>query len=324
MKFCRHTAIVVGEVATHDDSRFMRRMVKTSPNWLVLASLLLSLCFLPGCGSDSDADAGADGESTSNDASDDSTESGVLRLASTTSTRDSGLFDILLPVFEEANACRVDLVAVGTGAALKLGESGDVDVLVVHARSAEEAFMKAGHGARHEPLMHNFFLIVGPNDDPADVIGTEPEVALKRIAEKKARFLSRGDDSGTHMREQALWKAAGGRPKWGGFTESGQGMGATLTMADEMNSYVIVDGGTWRKRKNKLELIPIVTEGENLKNPYAAIVVTSTKEAPTNSKLANRFADFLISEEAQKLIGDYQLQGQPLFHPDRLAQESTE
>lgn len=278
-----------------------KKTVRTFASCLGLASLLLSLCFLPGC-----------------------EDSQVLRLASTTSTRDSGLLEVLLPAFEKANNCRVDLVATGTGAALKLGETGDVDVLVVHARSAEEAFMEAGHGSRHEPLMHNFFLIVGPKDDPADIVGTDPALALKRIAEKKVRYLSRGDDSGTHERELALWQEAGGRPEWAGFAESGQGMGATLTMADEKKAYVLVDGGTWLKRKASLELIQIVTEDENLKNPYAAIVVTSRDDAPTNSKLANRFVDFLISAEAQKLIADYRVQGQPLFHPDRLEQEPSE
>lgn len=278
-----------------------QKCVRAFASWLAVACLLLSLCFLPGC-----------------------EDSQVLRLASTTSTRDSGLLEVLLPAFEKANGCRVDLVATGTGAALKLGESGDVDVLVVHARSLEEAFMEAGHGSRHEPLMHNFFLIVGPKDDPADVVGTDPALALKRIAEKKVRFLSRGDDSGTHQRELALWQEAGGRPEWDGFAESGQGMGTTLTMADEKKAYVLVDEGTWEKRKDKLDLIPIVTEGDNLKNPYAAIVVTSKDDAPTNSKLANRFVDFLISAEAQKLIADYRVQDQPLFHPDRLEQEPSE
>jgi len=277
------------------------KSVKTFTSWLAVASLVLSLCFLPGC-----------------------EDSQVLRLASTTSTRDSGLLEVLLPAFEKANGCRVDLVATGTGAALKLGESGDVDVLIVHARSAEEAFMEAGHGSRHEPLMHNFFLIVGPKDDPADVVGTEPTLALKRIAEKKARYISRGDDSGTHIRERALWQEAGVSPEWDGFVESGQGMGATLTMADEKKAYVLVDGGTWLKRKDSLDLISIVTEGEYLKNPYAAIVVTSKDDAPTNSKLANRFVDFLISAEAQKLIADYRVHDQPLFHPDRLEQEPSE
>ena len=275
--------------------------MKTFASWLAVTSTLVSLCYLPGC-----------------------EDSQVLRLASTTSTRDSGLFEVLLPAFEKNNGCRVDLVATGTGAALKLGESGDVDVLIVHARSAEEAFMEAGHGSRHEPLMHNFFLIVGPKDDPANVVGTDPALALKRIAEKKARYLSRGDDSGTHQRELALWQEAGGRPEWDGFVESGQGMGATLTMADEKGAYVLVDGGTWLKRKDSLSLIPIVTEGKNLRNQYAALVVTSKGGPQTNSQLANRFVDFLISAEAQKQIADYRVQGQTLFHPDRLEQEPSE
>lgn len=298
--------------------------MNTLPDWLTRGCLLLSLCFLPGCGTGTGG--GDSGEQFSDEPSParKTADSAVLRLASTTSTRDSGLFQVLLPVFEKANRCRVDLVAVGTGAALKLGESGDVDVLVVHARQDEDAFMKAGHGTRHEPIMHNSFLIVGPRDDPADVVGTDAAVALRRIADSQVRFLSRGDGSGTHKREQTLWKAAGGRPDWEGYTESGQGMGATLTMADELRAYVLVDSGTWLKRRLKLELIPIVTEGENLSNPYAAIVVSSKKEAPTSVELANRFVDFLISPKAQKLISEYRLEGQPLFSPDRLTQETSE
>lgn len=172
--------------------------------------------------------------------------------------------------------------------------------------------------------MHNFFLIVGPPDDPADIIGTEPAAALKKIATGKSRFLSRGDDSGTHKRELQIWESAGGRPDWEQYAESGQGMGPTLTMADEMQACVLVDGGTWLKMKSRLNLIPLVQEGEELKNPYAAMVVSSTESAPTKSELANRFVDFLISEKAQRLIANYRIEGQPLFHPDRLSKGTAE
>ena len=242
----------------------------------------------------------------------------VLRLASTTSTRDSGLFEVLLPEFERTSNCRVDLIAVGTGAALKLGESGDVDALFVHARSAEEEFMHAGHGVRHEPVMHNFFILVGPADDPAHVSGNDAVDALKTIANGKHRFISRGDDSGTHKRELSLWEQAGGRPDWKDYIESGQGMGPTLLMADETNSYVLTDDGTWINRRDAFRLVPIVTEAAALKNPYAVIVVNPEKHPAINSGLANAFADFLISESAQRLIADYQVSGQRLFAPDRL------
>jgi tungstate transport system substrate-binding protein len=257
------------------------------------------------------------GEAANQD--DHSTPNSVLRLASTTSTRDSGLFGVLLPEFEKARNCRVDLIAVGTGAALKLGESGDVDALLVHARSAEEEFMKAGHGVRHEPVMHNFFLIVGPAEDPAQTRGTGAATALKKIADGKHRFLSRGDDSGTHKRELSLWKEAGGRPDWEDYIESGQGMGPTLLMADEKNSYVLTDDGTWISRQKAFRLVPLALEDASLKNPYSVIVVNPDKHPSINTELANAFADFLISEAGQKLIANYQVSGQILFKPDRLS-----
>jgi tungstate transport system substrate-binding protein len=248
----------------------------------------------------------------------------VLKVASTSSTRDSGLLDILLPVFEKANNCRVDLIAVGTGAALKLGEAGDVDAVLVHARSAEEKFMAAGHGVRHEPVMHNFFIIAGPADDPAQAKGTDAAAALKKIAEGQHGFVSRGDDSGTHKLEQSLWQKLGGRPEWKDFVESGQGMGPTLIMADEMNAYVLTDEGTWLKQSGNFQLVPLVQGADDLQNPYAVIVVNPNKHPAVNATLANAFADFLISASAQQLIADYEINGQRLFHPDRLQQEPLE
>lgn len=248
----------------------------------------------------------------------------VLRLASTTSTRDSGLLDILLPVFEQANDCRVDLIAVGTGAALKLGESGDVDAVLVHARSAEDAFMKAGHGVRHEPVMHNFFMIGGPADDPAGAKGADPVTALSRIAGGRHRFVSRGDDSGTHQHELSLWQKLGNRPEWTDFMESGQGMGPTLVMADEMNAYVLTDEGTWLKRSDQFQLVPIVTTESDLRNPYAAMVVNPNKHPSVNSTLAHAFVDFLVSRRAQNLIAGYEVNGQRLFEPDRVRSDRAQ
>ena len=247
----------------------------------------------------------------------------VLRLASTTSTRDSGLLDILLPEFEQANHCRVDLIAVGTGAALKLGETADVDAVLVHARPAEEAFMKAGHGVRHEVIMHNFFMIAGPADDPAGAKGADAVTALKKIADGQHRFVSRGDNSGTHQRELSLWQKLGNRPTWTDFMESGQGMGPTLVMADEMNAYVLTDEGTWLKRSDQFQLVSIVRSTSDLQNPYAVMVVNPDKHPDVNSTLAHAFVDFLISETAQKLIAEYQVNGQRLFQPDRVQSDQN-
>lgn len=242
----------------------------------------------------------------------------VLRLAVTTSTRDSGLLDELLPVFEKENNARVDVLAVGTGAALKLGEAGDVDAVLVHAREAEDAFMAAGHGIRHEEVMYNMFEILGPADDPAGVRNMEPADALQRIAEIKKKFLSRGDNSGTHQRELKLWEAGGGRPEWAGYVESGQGMGPTLIMADEMHAYVLTDHGTYLNFKDKIELVPLVTSSESLRNPYGVMVVNPEKSPKIQEALAQAFVDFLISPETQRLIRDYRIAGEPLFHPLRL------
>ncbi|MFP6764965.1 MAG: substrate-binding domain-containing protein [Planctomycetaceae bacterium] len=276
-----------------------------------------------GCGVFSDSsgpgdrtDSGTGGQASSG--------SSVLRLASTTSTRDSGLLDLLLPIFEQAHDCRVDLLAMGTGAALKTGQTGDVDVLLVHARAAEETFMTAGHGIRHEPVMHNSFLIVGPAGDPANVSESDVIAALQAISTGGHRYLSRGDDSGTHQREQSLWERAGGRPDWNRYLESGQGMGPTLVMADELQAYVLVDHGTWLKQAEKLELVPVVTEGQSLENPYAAIVVNPRNHSAVNTRLASLFVDFLISEQTQKLIMEYTIRGQTLFYPDRMNAESAE
>lgn len=303
---------------------YLPRTEVTASRRIPNAILLLVICCLPfpGCSRNSSETASsASNQRRAAADSQENTEPTVLRLASTTSTRDSGLFDLLLPEFETSHNCRVDLIAVGTGAALKLGETGDVDALLVHARNAEDAFMAAGHGIRHEPVMHNFFLIAGPADDPAEAGGSDAVAALKRIAAGQHRFISRGDDSGTHKRELLLWQKAGGRPEWENYIECGQGMGPTLLMADEKNAYVLTDEGTWIKRKDAFRLKALVTEAEVLKNPYAVMVVAPQKHPAINAELADQFADFLISETAQKLIAGYQVNGRILFQPDRLSVE---
>jgi tungstate transport system substrate-binding protein len=242
----------------------------------------------------------------------------VLRLATTTSTRDSGLLDVLLPVFEKSQECRVDVIAVGTGAALKLGEVGDVDAVLVHAREAEEAFTNADHGVRHEEFMVNHFVLLGPPDDPARIRDLDPPQAMNRIAEGSHPFISRGDDSGTHKKELNLWEEADGRPQWDDYIESGQGMGATLILADEKRAYVLADMGTYLRFHDKIELDPLVAEGAGLRNPYSIIVVNPDKHAKVNAALADALADFLVSAEAQRLIAGYQISGRQLFHPTRL------
>lgn len=266
--------------------------------------VILTTCVLSGCAKKDDS-----AQSTS-----------ILRLATTTSTRDSGLLDKLLPVFESRQRCRVDVIAVGTGAALKLGEAGDVDVLLVHARQAEMRFMDAKHGTRHEEFMYNDFLLLGPANDPAEIRDVDPIESLRRIANGKHRFVSRGDQSGTHMRELQLWELNSGRPTWDDYIETGQGMGPTIVMADEMQCYVLADAGTYFKFKNRISLVALSAMHECMRNPYSVIAVNPEKHAKINESLANDFLDFLISETTQNAIDAYQLSGQQLFHSARLSE----
>jgi tungstate transport system substrate-binding protein len=291
----------------------------------VKQSMLFVMVLTFGCGTKPAVQQEAtDGKTTAAQTGESSQRDSVLKVASTTSIRDSGLLDLLLPEFEKEHDCRVDLIAVGTGTAMKLGEAGDVDAVLVHARAAEEKFMEAGHGTRHEPIMHNFFIIAGPSTDPAVAKGTDAVSALRKIATSKHRFVSRGDDSGTHKRERSLWQKVGGRPEWDEFIESGQGMGPTLIMADEMNAYVLTDEGTWMKQCEKFQLVPLVCGAKDLQNPYSVMVVNPDKHPSINSELADRFVDFLISRRVQQLIAEYEINGQRLFHPDRLQQETSE
>ncbi len=247
----------------------------------------------------------------------------VLRLATTTSTRDSGLLDELVPPFEQQTGARVDVIAVGTGKALKLGEAGDVDVVLVHAREAEDAFMRAGHGVRREDVMYNQFVLVGPANDPANVRGRSAVDALRRIARSQSTFLSRGDDSGTHKRERQLWREAGLRPDWGDYIESGQGMGVTLIMADQMNAYTLTDEGTYLRFRDKIELVPLVDSSEDLHNPYGVIAVNPAKNDRIQRKLANQFIDYLIADRTQQRIAGFRVAGEPLFHPSAVGQAAS-
>ncbi len=239
----------------------------------------------------------------------------VLRLAVTTSTRDTGLLDALLPVFEGRTDSRVDVIAAGTGKALKLGAAGGVDVVLVHARAAEDAFMAQGHGIRREDVMYNSFEILGPPADPAGIDALPPAEALRKIAALGSRFVSRGDDSGTHKRELSLWFASGSQPKWDGYVESGQGMGPTLIMADQMRAYVLADRGTYLAMRKRIELVPLAAQTDELKNPYGILVVNPEGKARINEPLAQQLADFFIAPDTQELIRNFQIDGESLFYP---------
>jgi tungstate transport system substrate-binding protein len=243
-----------------------------------------------------------------------------LIIATTTSTQDSGLLDALLPVFESEFGADTDVVAVGTGQALKLGEDCNADVVLVHAREREDEFMAAGFGSRREDVMFNDFVIAGPASDPAGVGGTGDAVAaLAAIAAAQAPFVSRGDESGTHSKELAIWKAAGIEPSGDWYIAAGQGMGAVLNMANEQQAYTLSDRATYLARGQEgLELGVLVERDSVLFNPYGVIAVAPEHCPNVNADLGEQFVDWIISVPVQEQIGTFGVEefGQPLFTPD--------
>ncbi len=239
---------------------------------------------------------------------------------STTSTQNSGLFDHILPIFQKKTGIEVRVVAVGTGQAIKNAVNGDGDVLFVHAKPAEEKFVTDGFGVSRADVMYNDFVIVGPSDDPAGVAGSsDVTAALKKIADAKALFASRGDDSGTHKAERRLWKAAGIDPTassgdW--YRETGSGMGATLNTGTGMGAYVMTDRATWISFGNKGDY-RIAVEGDPvLFNQYGVILVNPEAHPHVKALLGQQFIDWLLSKEGQDAIADYKVDGQQLFFPN--------
>jgi len=241
-------------------------------------------------------------------------------VASTTSTQDSGLFGHILPLFKAKTGIDVKVVSQGTGQALDTGRRGDADVVFVHARPQEEKFVADGFGVKRYPVMYNDFILVGPKSDPAGAKGKDIVAGLKAIKAKAAPFISRGDKSGTHVAELALWKLAGidvaGADKGAWYREIGQGMGAALNTASAANAYVLADRGTWLSFKNRGDLA-IVVEGDNrLFNQYGVILVNPAKHAHVKQELGQAFIDWLVSPEGQKAIADYKVNGEQLFFPN--------
>ena len=256
-------------------------------------------------------------------------EPAVLRLATTTSTADSGLLDAILPGFEETHNARVDVVAVGTGQALELGQNGDADVILVHARSGEDAFVADEYGLARYDVMHNDFIVVGPPDDPAGTQGMASAAeAFTAIAEAQAPFASRGDDSGTHTMEQAIWQLAAIEPDpdQGWYFSLGQGMGETLQFASERGAYTLADRGTYLFLRDNLPGLVTLFGGDSinenrdpvLHNPYGVIPVNPILHDGIQADLARQFVEWLTSLETQEKIGAYGVDvfGQPLFYPD--------
>jgi tungstate transport system substrate-binding protein len=242
-------------------------------------------------------------------------------MSSTTSVDNTGLLKAILPPFEKRTGIRVQVLAVGTGQALKLAELGDVDAVFVHDRIAEEAFIEAGYGIHRIPVMHNDFVIVGPPDDPAGVRGIQVAEALKKITNTKSIFVSRGDESGTHKAELRLWKAAEIEPAGEWYLESGQGQRLNLNMADEKKAYCLIDRATFLTAEEKVDLKILVEGDRRLNNPYSFIPVNPARHPEASFTEAMALAGWLTSAEGQRRIGDFKVQGQALFHPDALMQK---
>ncbi|MCK6264973.1 substrate-binding domain-containing protein [Vibrio sp. ZSDE26] len=238
-----------------------------------------------------------------------------IRLATTTSTYHSGLLNHLLPKFEKDTGYKVDVIAAGTGKSLKMGENGDVDLVMTHAPKAEASFVDQGFGVLPRQLMYNDFVIVGPSADPAKIQQADNVTSvLSKIAQLNAIFISRGDDSGTHKKEKGLWQQSNIEPNFGGYRSVGQGMGPTLNMASEMQGYTITDRGTWLAYTNKLDLSLLFQGDKGLFNPYQVILVNPERYPSINQKGAKIFSDWLVDhDKGQVLINSYRLNGKQLF-----------
>jgi tungstate transport system substrate-binding protein len=238
-----------------------------------------------------------------------------LKMSTTTSTDNSGLLKVLLPPFETSCNCKVDVIAVGTGKALKLGETGDVDVVFVHARALEDKFVADGYGVNRRDVMYNDFVIIGPGDDPAGIRGVSTAAdAFRRIAARQATFVSRGDESGTHQKEKEIWQAAGIEPQGKWYQSAGQGMGEVIVMATEERAYTLADRGTFNAFKNGKTDLKVLFQGEKgLFNPYGVIAVNPKKFPHAKYDLAMKFIDFVTGPEGQQIIAGYKVNGEPIF-----------
>jgi tungstate transport system substrate-binding protein len=242
-------------------------------------------------------------------------------VSSTTSTQDSGLFGHILPLFKEKTGIDVKVIAQGTGQALDTGRRGDSDVVFVHAKSAEQKFLAEGEGVKRHPVMYNDFVLIGPKSDPAGIKGTKDVAqALKTIKDKQADFISRGDRSGTHIAELALWNKDAGidieKEKGPWYKSIGQGMGAALNTAGASNGYVLSDRGTWLSFKNKGDLQILVEGDKRLFNQYGVMLVNPAKHPNVKKELGQAFIDWLISPDGQKAIANYKINGEQLFYPN--------
>ncbi len=240
-----------------------------------------------------------------------------IKMATTTSTENSGLLDVLIPAFTEKTGIAVDVIAVGTGKAIAHGENGDVDLIFVHARSREDSFVADGYGVNRKDVMYNDFVIIGPENDPAGISSAATAAeAMKLITVSGADFVSRGDDSGTHIKEKAIWAEAGIAPSGQWYKEAGQGMGTVITMANDMNGYTISDRATYLAMKDEIGLRVKFDGDPVLFNPYGIIAVNPEKYSHVKYDAAMEFINYVVSEEGQAVIGGFQKNGEQLFYPD--------
>lgn len=242
----------------------------------------------------------------------------TMILATTTSTQDTGLLDVLVPAFDKKYGVTTKVIAVGTGEAIEMGKQGNADVLLVHARKSEDEFVDSGYGVNRKDVMYNYFFIVGPKDDPAGIASIKDAgIAMQKIYDSKAKFISRGDQSGTHKKELTIWSKYNLKPQgqdW--YVEAGQGMGDTLMMASEMGAYTLVDSGTWYAFADKVNLKIVLQGDQVLFNPYGVIAVNPAKYPNIHYNAAMTFVQFITSDEGQQLIREYTKNGQKLFVPN--------
>jgi len=284
----------------------MLEIARRPPSKLRLAMVLALLAILPGLGAAGPARAAE--------------ERPYILLAATTTTDDSGLLSYLLPRFTAACGIDVRRVIFGTGHAVEVAKAGDADVLLVHHRPLEEAFVAEGYGVERFDVMYNDFIVVGPEDDPAGIAGTnDAAAALAKIARAQALFASRGDDSGTNLKELTLWSAAGIDPEalsGGWYRKTGAGMGSTLNTAAALGAYAMTDRGTWTGFRNKQDLKILVEGDPRLRNPYGVILVNPARHPHVKAKAGQALIDWLLSPAGQQAIADFRIDGQQLFFPD--------
>ena len=284
--------------------------------WAILCICMLLLC---ACGKTSGGSSETETDAKAAESK------GTLILATTTSTKDSGLLDEILPVFESATGYRVDVVSVGSGEAMKMGENGEADVLLVHSPASEKAFVEAGHADEdgRKDVMYNDFILIGPKDDPAGIYAEAPNDAVKAfqmLSETESAFISRSDDSGTHKKELSIWEKCGIEPAGDWYVEAGAGMGAVLEMANETLAYTLSDRATWLNLALDEDLMIVCEKDESgvLYNQYGVICVNPEKNDAINYEGAKAFQNWIVSEDTQTLIGEYGVEkyGAPLFTPN--------